>query len=346
MTTPKTKRELVLFIDTNVLLSFYHLTNEDLEELRKLHALLQHKKVTLIVPQQVVEEFRRNRETKIADALRRYDEQRLGNVFPQFCREYPEYNELRSCITKYDETKARLRNSIVKDISAQSLKADLVIDGLFSNATIVDRTNDIVVRARLRYDLGNPPGKRDSLGDAINWESILVAVEIGEDLFLVSEDGDYASKLDEDALSPFLKEEWVKSKSSAIHYYRRISAFLREKFPAIHLAAEVDKELLIAELAKSPTFARSRHIVSALSKFAEFTKPQLVEIFRAIAENNQVYWILSDDDIWAYVNAFFSQGAKQLDAALVERVRVRLEYARAERQSRAIGPAMDCPDDS
>jgi hypothetical protein len=31
-----------LFIDTNVLLSFYHLTNEDLEELKKLGALVDH----------------------------------------------------------------------------------------------------------------------------------------------------------------------------------------------------------------------------------------------------------------------------------------------------------------
>jgi len=29
-----------LFIDTNVFLSFYHLTNEDIEELRKVIALI------------------------------------------------------------------------------------------------------------------------------------------------------------------------------------------------------------------------------------------------------------------------------------------------------------------
>ncbi len=35
------------FIDTNIFLSFYHLTSEDLEELRKLSVLLDQKEVTL-----------------------------------------------------------------------------------------------------------------------------------------------------------------------------------------------------------------------------------------------------------------------------------------------------------
>jgi len=48
---------LNLFIDTNILLSFYHLTSDDLEELRKLSALLKKREVRLFVPDQVVHEF-------------------------------------------------------------------------------------------------------------------------------------------------------------------------------------------------------------------------------------------------------------------------------------------------
>jgi hypothetical protein len=33
-----------LFIDTNIFLSFFHLTNEDLEELKKLVALIEKKR--------------------------------------------------------------------------------------------------------------------------------------------------------------------------------------------------------------------------------------------------------------------------------------------------------------
>jgi hypothetical protein len=59
-----------LFIDTNIFLSFYHLSSDDLEELRKLGVLLDKKKVTLLLPKQVIDEYRRNREVKIADALK------------------------------------------------------------------------------------------------------------------------------------------------------------------------------------------------------------------------------------------------------------------------------------
>jgi predicted nucleic acid-binding protein len=60
-----------LFIDTNILLSFYHLTSEDLEELRKLIALVGSKRIELVLTQQIKDEFKRNRSAKIADALKR-----------------------------------------------------------------------------------------------------------------------------------------------------------------------------------------------------------------------------------------------------------------------------------
>ena len=59
-----------LFIDTNILLSFYHLSSDDLEELRKLIALIDTGQITLVVTEQVKDEFFRNRGAKIADAMK------------------------------------------------------------------------------------------------------------------------------------------------------------------------------------------------------------------------------------------------------------------------------------
>lgn len=75
-----------VFIDTNVFLSFYHLTNDDLEELRKLKVLLEKGNVALHLPDQTIDEYRRNRETKIADALKRLKEQKLNLQFPALCK--------------------------------------------------------------------------------------------------------------------------------------------------------------------------------------------------------------------------------------------------------------------
>jgi len=60
---------LDLYLDTNILLSFYGLSSDDLEELRKLAALLRTGSVRLHLPQQTKEEFIRNRPGKIAEAL-------------------------------------------------------------------------------------------------------------------------------------------------------------------------------------------------------------------------------------------------------------------------------------
>ena len=51
-----------VFIDTNVFLSFYHLSSDDLEELQKLAVLLRQSKVRLWLPEQVRIGPRRNGE--------------------------------------------------------------------------------------------------------------------------------------------------------------------------------------------------------------------------------------------------------------------------------------------
>ena len=80
-----------IFIDTNVYLKFYHYSNDELEELRKLIVLIEQEEITLYVPRQVYNEFTRNREVKIADALKTFKEDKLNNSFPIFLKEYPEY---------------------------------------------------------------------------------------------------------------------------------------------------------------------------------------------------------------------------------------------------------------
>jgi len=42
-----------------------------------------------------------------------------------------------------------------------------------TKSNIIETTKELVDRARLRMDIRNPPGKDDSLGDAINWEGLL-----------------------------------------------------------------------------------------------------------------------------------------------------------------------------
>src|SRR6185437_7558010 len=99
---------ITLFIDTNVLLSFYHLTSEDIEELKKLVALVEKKEIELIVPKQVENEFWRNRGAKIVDAMKKLREAKFNASFPAFSKDYQEYTEVRELLKKADQVHAAL----------------------------------------------------------------------------------------------------------------------------------------------------------------------------------------------------------------------------------------------
>jgi predicted nucleic acid-binding protein len=317
-----------LFIDTNVFLSFLHYSSDDLEELKKLEVLLRDGGVRLLLPDQVVAEFRRNREGKLADSLKKLREVRLAPQFPQICKDYPEYEELRRHQRAFEETHTRLVEKIVADIEKQSLKADGIIRALFAAAQRIETSPALVARARLRSDIGNPPGKKGSLGDAVNWEALLTAAAAGEDLYLVSSDNDYSSDLNEERLDPFLAEEWETTAKSRVIYFKRLSLFLRAQFPEIKLAAEAEKDLVIRDLADSGSFAQTHVVVARLRQYTDFTPSQLNEIVAATLANNQVHWIAGDEDVHSFLSAVIAGREDQIDPARLKELRELLDAHR------------------
>jgi hypothetical protein len=198
-----------LFLDTNILLSFFHYAGDDLEELKKLIVLLEKGKVHLYVPRQVLSEFSRNREIKIADALKKLKEQRLNLQFPQISKDYGEYITLRKLQKDYETQHAALLQKLDSAIDDHSLKADVIIAQLFKLAIPIDCGDALIQKARTRFDLGSPPGKAGSLGDALNWEALMAGVPETVALHFISDDKDYCSALDEDSFNGFLSEEWT-----------------------------------------------------------------------------------------------------------------------------------------
>jgi len=286
-----------VFIDTNVFLSFYHFTSDDLEELRKLGVLLQNERVRLFLPQQVVQEFRRNRENKIADALRKLREQRLNLQFPQFCKDYEEYEHLRQLQRSYSKVHADLVAKVIEDIQAQNLRADTVIRELFDLATVLPIDDETQGRARRRMELGNPPGKQRSLGDALNWETLLENVPDEEDIYFVTDDRDFTPPLDPNAFNMFLLEEWLETKDSNLIFYKSLSTFFKAHFPEISLASELEKDTLIRDLASSDSFAQTHAIIAKLRQYDDFSVSQVNAVVQAAISNNQIYWIIDDWDV-------------------------------------------------
>lgn len=152
-----------VFIDSCILLDIYDLSGPDLDEFKKIAKLARSKTIVIYAPEQVVDEFWRNREGGAADALKRFRETKVVAVLPNLMRSYKQIAELQASIKQVDSAVREIIVAVEADISNDSLKADEVVTDLLSTARTDPANEDIVNRAKLRAARGNPPGKKGSI---------------------------------------------------------------------------------------------------------------------------------------------------------------------------------------
>lgn len=97
------------------------------------------------------------------------------------------------------------------------------------------------------------------------------------------------------------------------------------------MASEIEKDLLISKLSSSSTFADTHTAVAKLNQFTDFTDTQANAIISAAANNNQVHWILSDDDVRVLIESVIAEredrlGSPELDF-LMEQLALADEFA-------------------
>lgn len=292
-----------LFIDTNVWLSLYHFTNDDLAQFSKLKDLI-GSEIRLFVPQQVSDEISRNREAKLKDAFKMFELKSIQ--FPAFCKAYEEYEsfskDYASILSRYKQWKKK----IDADILSESLPADIIITD-FLELTETIPTEEYVDAAYMRYRIGNPPGKDNKYGDAVNWECLLHVVPDGEDLYIISTDKDYRSELSDNEFNPFLKKEWEQKKGSKIVFYRNLVPFLNEHIKDVQLKTEQEKQELIKKLSDSCNFETTHGLITMLGKHTGWTESQIEEMCSIAEENTQVAWILGDPDVQSFYSRLLSK---------------------------------------
>ncbi len=302
-----------LFIDTNILLSFYSLNQEDLSELSKLIEPIEQQHITLLLTDQIIDEFNRNREQRIDGAIKSLRTQTFNPQFPQLCEDYPEVDRVRESLKHYEQAHIALMNRIGADIKTRTLKADRIIQSLFALGKKLPAHSHILDRARFRMGVGNPPGKNNSLGDAINWECLLEEIPAGVDLFFVTGDKDYCSALNEDEFSDFLQTEWYNKKQKQIYFYKRLSGFCKEQFPEIALASVRDKEFLIRDLVNSQSIGDTQKAIGKLTYYKEFTAAQVNTIVAAAISNRQVVWSIEEDLVKNFLTSLVTHNSQYLD---------------------------------
>jgi PIN domain len=82
---------------------------------------------------------------------------------------------------------------LLGQVSQSKDEVSKTLAGIFSQA--VEDTKDELQHARERRERGNPPGnKSDPLGDQLNWEQVLSHCQNKSGLWIITNDGDYATK--------------------------------------------------------------------------------------------------------------------------------------------------------
>ena len=280
---------------------FYHYSKDDLEELRKLLVAIEKGRINLVVTPQLTDEFYRNRELKISDAIETFQKNSLPNEFPVcFKQEEALYEEIRNTVNNFNSVREKLISKVINNFKNNSFEADDIITNLFDKATIYEEDAKTFSKASERFFRGRPPGKKDSKGDSIIWETLLKGAKNNKvkELHLISYDGDYESKLQKGYLKKYLDDEWKGEVGGEILLHKTLSHFLNNEFPDIKFASDLEKKLAIENLINCYSFRDAHQAIAVLSGCIDMLEEDdITRIINAGLNNNQIYSIHADVDV-------------------------------------------------
>lgn len=220
-----------LFIDANIYLDYFRQSSERLQSLKALKKLLFKKKLTLLVPTQVKEEYLRNKEKTVEDSRKTLLSQitQFGFNPPTLIKEWREAKNIRKYLEKINKIHKNLVKKYDQEIEKETSQAEILIQDLFSIGKELKENKDILDKAFTRYLKGNPPRKSDnSYGDAIIW-GLLLKEASGDDLSIISRDGDFSSiRKKQPILRVFLQKEWKDSSSKRIKLFTSLGEFIND----------------------------------------------------------------------------------------------------------------------
>jgi rRNA-processing protein FCF1 len=184
--------DVKILIDTNMYLDFYR-SNKD--AIKLLGELSKHFD-KIILTDQIIQEFERNREVVIKTLKKNFEfESKLENFSSAYLKNLAVFNELLLLQKDYELKRKEVISAI--DNILINPEHDLVFN-FFSelvsdsqkNNRILGTTEDIIKKAHARKLVGNPPTSDSySIGDEINWEIVLENVT--ENIILVGRDNTY-----------------------------------------------------------------------------------------------------------------------------------------------------------
>ena len=322
-----------LFLDTNVYLSFYSYTNSDLEWLNALLWLIDEWDIQVLIPTQIIDEYKRNREWKIAKALHTFSKVSLSLAIPKICDSYEEKDEINNLLGQVKNKKIALIQKIRDNEKSKTLKADLLIKQIFEKWIHLNLTDEIYYSWIKRLNLWNPPGKNWSYWDAIVRESFLRYDFEYNNFHFVSLDSDYACSLYNKNLKWFLFDEWESKKSDIeIFFYNDFNNFFEENNLPLQIDDEYRKAKLVRSLIDSWSFNTSRTKFEKLIKYeiSDFSDNQALEIILSSLNNNQIYmahWYNASNRMWDRLVSLIQVKWWDLDNEIIDDFNAKFGYS-------------------
>ncbi|NOH22556.1 PIN domain-containing protein [Vibrio europaeus] len=314
-----------VFIDTNIYFTFYNLSSESIEELKKALILHKEKKITLWLPELIINEFWRNRAGEIGRLTKDF-KKNIALQIPQLVLADDKSPELIEIQRQLNKTKSEIARNLEEKILSETLDADIAVKEIFEASNRLDNDDSLIDKSITRFDLGNPPGKNGSYGDAVNWESLLKHLPDDEDLYVISNDGDYYSPVDTNGINEYLSHEWKTKKDSDVIAYRRLSQFIASNFPEAKTAAELERNIAIDVLDTSSSFSDTHDAIKRLTGFEEYTQAQVVRIVSIYHDNNQVRWIATDADVKAFGKHLVDTYPQYIEAEALDKFKGLINY--------------------
>lgn len=314
-----------VFLDTNILLSFYELSREDNNKLGTIFTLDGQSEIKLVVTDHLEREFWRRRASVIASTLKTVGELRLPAI-PEMgaaLAEAADFNKLKKSLASAHKTFLAALN---EKIHSQTLFADILVKGIFAVADRLDVDAEIMSRARDRVDCGSPPGKRGELGDAINWELLMTIPKTTNHLVIVTNDRDFIDPLSQTSINTFLEMEWGSKHKAKLSYFSNLTLFLDQFFPKIELHSFTQVDHTISELAGSGNFATTHEVMSKLSAVAFFSVKQVNYLVQVLSQNSQIHWIFGDTDVKSFYSDLLANYPDKLAWAEYQYLTEMVEY--------------------
>ncbi|GJH34213.1 DUF4935 domain-containing protein [Paraburkholderia hospita] len=280
------------FIDTNILLNLYSFPDDKLDDVDELINQIGEGNIIVHLPKQVENEFERNRESKLQQAVVEFKNAKFPTAIPNHMRGTETAKQYEDALKNAEQAKKSLVANATGLAFQKELNVDKKLAELFAKATRYDEDAAALDLALVRMHRGNPPGKVGNVGDRYNWEILLKQLP-EEDLYIVSKDGDYASPLsdlDKSVVRPmtFLADEWARRKDGAsLYIYTTIRGVLghSKKLREQPIVGQVHPQAIEAEPAEVPevpsadkTLAEVPEVIEAnVAEHAQVIDPGLIE---------------------------------------------------------------------